>query len=348
MTKAVRTEPGEPRRSTADPVVIHAGQPRALEAYLHEQGWLDDGEVVEQVEAAGPGNMNLVLRVVTPSRSMIVKQARPFVERYPHIAAPLGRALTEAEWYGLAGKVPELAGRLPLLLGVDPVNHALVLSDLGPAADLAGVYAGSCLGAATLSSLITWLALLHGSFRNDDAAAKVENREMRQLNHEHLFEVPLRADDGLDLDALTPGLAGLARALRADPLLLRSTAALGSAYLGPGKTLIHGDFYPGSWLAGPGGPFIIDPEFGFFGLPEIDAGVMLAHLELSGHPEDVVARALEDYLAAAELDAELAWAFCGVEVIRRLLGVAQLPLAAGLAEKASLLDRARERMRAVG
>ncbi|MGH9304349.1 MAG: phosphotransferase, partial [Acidimicrobiales bacterium] len=68
----------------------------------------------------------------------------------------------------------------------------------------------------------------------------------------------------------------------------------------------------------------------------------------SGHPEDVVARALEDYLAAAELDAELAWAFCGVEVIRRLLGVAQLPLAAGLAEKASLLDRARERMRAVG
>lgn len=46
-------------------------------------------EVVEGVEREGEGNMNCVVRVMTSRRSFILKQSRPWVEKYPGFAAPL-------------------------------------------------------------------------------------------------------------------------------------------------------------------------------------------------------------------------------------------------------------------
>lgn len=328
-------------------VILDPQDERAIESYLLDHGFIGDGEAVKEVGCAGPGNMNLVLRVLTTSQNLIVKQARPYVEKYPHIAAPPQRALVEAEWYALAGSRPELASRLPRLQGVDSANNVLVLGDLGPAADLTGLYAGERLDDESLGALVLWLAALHEAFLGDEAARELRNAEMRRLNHEHIFEVPLRAENGLDLDAVTPGLASLAVSLRADRRLRAALADLGSAYLGEGTTLLHGDYYPGSWLAVAGGPYIIDPEFGFFGPPEFDVGVAIAHLELAGQPEATGRRFLAAYEGRVELDAQLAWAFAGAEVVRRLLGVSQLPLSAGLEEKHDLIERAADRLRAV-
>lgn len=321
---------------------------KLVEACLRRRGWLAGDEPVTQVEPAGPGNMNLVLRVTTPERSLVVKQARPFVEKYPHIPAPPERTLVEATWYRLVEGRPELARRLPQLVGVDEELPLLVLSDLGPSSDLAGAYAGEPLAEDDLQALVDWLAALHEGFCRDEGARRLTNDAMRRLNHEHVFEVPLRPDNGLDLDAATPGLTGIAGQLRADARLVTGVAALGERYLGEGTTLLHGDYYPGSWLAGTDGPFVIDPEFAFYGRPEIDVGILLAHLELSGHPDAVVEGALERYCRQAALDVELAWGFCGVETIRRLLGLAQLPLTTGLDEKVALLQLAANRVRAVG
>lgn len=342
------TEARQKRRPGAGGVALDMADHQTIQDYLCAQRWLEPGETVEGVEPAGPGNMNLVLRVTTPQRSLIAKQGRPFVEKYPHIAAPIGRTAVEADWYALAARRPALAARLPRLVGSDPASQVLVLSDLGPGADFTGVYAGRRIDDGQLDALVSWLAALHQSFRDDAAARRIENRDMRRLNHEHIFEVPLAARNGLDLDAITPGLSKLAAVFRRDRRLRAATEALGAAYLGPGSTLVHGDFYPGSWLEGRGGPYVIDPEFGFFGPPELDIGVLLAHLELSGHSTSQVRRALDAYLAEATAETALVWAFCGVEVIRRLLGVAQLPLEAGIGTKERLLDAAAARVRAFG
>ena len=336
------------RNPTPDGAAAHAPAWEGIRDCLRRRGWLAADEPVTRVEPAGPGNMNLVLRVTTPERSLVVKQGRPFVEKYPHIPAPPERTLVEAEWYRLAGPRPELAARLPRLVGVDEELPLLVLSDLGPASDLVGVYAGERLADDDLEALVNWLATLHDAFRHDERARGLTNPAMRRLNHEHLFEVPLRPGNGLDLDAVTPGLAGVAGRLGADPRLVAATLALGELYLGEGTTLLHGDYHPGSWLAGPEGPSVIDPEFGFYGRPEIDVGALLAHLELSAHPDAVVEVALDHYLERAALDVELAWGFAGVETIRRLLGVAQLPLATDLDGKVALLQLAANRVRAVG
>ncbi|TFG71242.1 MAG: hypothetical protein E4H26_12695 [Flavobacteriales bacterium] len=53
---------------------------------------------------------------------------------------------------------------------------------------------------------------------------------------------------------------------------------IGQKYLSPGETLLHGDYYPGSWMTVGDQFYVIDPEFGFVGFAEFDLGVMVAHL----------------------------------------------------------------------
>jgi 5-methylthioribose kinase len=67
-----------------------------LQSYLLNNGRLLPGERIRSVEKPGEGNMNCVLRVITSHRRFIVKQARPWVEKYPQIPAPVERSAVEA------------------------------------------------------------------------------------------------------------------------------------------------------------------------------------------------------------------------------------------------------------
>lgn len=312
-----------------------------LADYLRAQGWLAQGEAPVSVQRAGEGNMNLALRLTTDRRSLIVKQGRPWVEKYPDIAAPEDRTLVEAEWYALAGEVDELAVRMPTVLGLDAANRVLCLQDLGDRPDMSTLYAGAHLSETQLDGLLRWLGRLHAAFAGDPRARTLENRAMRELNHEHIFRLPLEGDGPIDVDAVCPGLGERGRALRADPALVAAAAALGERYLGPGATLLHGDFFPGSWLHDDSAPWIIDPEFGFYGPPEFDIGVLLAHLNLADQDDALSAHVWEAYAAPDGFDRPLAQGFAGIEIIRRLLGVSQLPLRADLARREALLERGR-------
>jgi 5-methylthioribose kinase len=171
---------------------------------------------------------------------------------------------------------------------------------------------------------------------------------MRTLNHAHIFDIPLRAHNGIDLDAITPGLSALANDFHHDAQLLERVAALGAIYLGDAShastpALLHGDYYPGSWLRHPRlGVAIIDPEFGFIGPPEFDVGVLIAHFTFARIGQTELMTALRNYTAPAGFSLPLALAFAGTEVVRRLLGVAQLPLRADLATKTTWLAAARQ------
>ena len=71
----------------------------SVTAFLGGRGWLVPGERVETLDRAGEGNMNCVMRVRTSERTFILKQSRPWVEKYPGIAAPWDRTLVEAAFY---------------------------------------------------------------------------------------------------------------------------------------------------------------------------------------------------------------------------------------------------------
>ena len=67
---------------------------------------------------------------------------------------------------------------------------------------------------------------------------------------------------------------------------------------------------------------------------------MCAHLLLAGRSGDV-GRVLERYAAAAPIDRVLTGRFAGVEMMRRLIGVAQLPLEASIERKRAWLAASR-------
>ncbi|MDP6608528.1 MAG: phosphotransferase [Vicinamibacterales bacterium] len=321
--------------------------PDGLAAFLRERGWLASDEAVRRLSKPGEGNMNLTLRVETSQRTLIAKQARPWVEKYDHIPAPPERAVVEGRFYELMAQYPALRDRMPRLLGFAPEARLLLLEDLGSGTDYTGLYIGEPLSEADLDALVEMLASLHRAFAGLQDDGLFTNRAMRELNHLHIFEVPLDASNGLNLDAITPGLSEVAAELRQDAALVAAVEGLGRVYLRDGGSLLHGDFFPGSWLRTADGPRIIDPEFCFLGAPEFDVGVLVAHLRLADQPSAIIDRALTGYaerIGTRHDDASrtLVMQFAGVEMMRRLIGVAQLPLTADLARKQTWLQQARE------
>jgi 5-methylthioribose kinase len=128
--------------------------------------------------------------------------------------------------------------------------------------------------------------------------------------------------------------------MAADRLYVDAVTALGRRYLADGDTLVHGDYFPGSWLRSADGVRIIDPEFCFLGDGEFDYGILVAHLMLASCDAAAIAF-VKSAIDARRLDAELVAGYAGVEIMRRLIGVAQLPIAFGIDRKRALLSLSR-------
>jgi 5-methylthioribose kinase len=232
---------------------------------------------------------------------------------------------------------------MPRLLAADRTAHALVLEDLTPAEDCTDAYRGRGIAADELEALAAYARALHAGTRGapDPAFA---NRSMRALNHAHIFRVPFVSPDDRGLERHEPGLTSVAAALARDAELMARVAAAGERYLADGPCLVHGDFFPGSWLRTPAGVRVIDPEFAFYGDAELDVGCALAHLALA-RQLTAIRTFLAAYAAsAASFDETLVARYAAVEIMRRLLGIAQLPIAPSTGERAALVARARDAM----
>ena len=319
-------------------------QPELLN-YLQQLGWLSKKETILHVETPGDGNMNYLLRLKTSARTVILKQARPWVEKYDQIKAPSDRALVEAAFYTAIKPYPALKEQMPELLAVDPKARMLMLEDLGAGKDYTSIYQDTTLAEADLLQLVQYLSTLHQVKVSE--ASEFTNRIMRGLNHLHIFVLPLQKENASDLDAITPGLKKEALRVQQQGRYVQEVQILGELYLQDGKILIHGDYFPGSWLHTARGPKIIDPEFCFLGFSEFDLGVMIAHLFLGQHTNSLAKLVIDQYakhtaqtLATAQKHKILQ--FAGVEIMRRIIGVAQLPLSCNIEQKRSLLAQSIE------
>lgn len=343
MTKKEEFRLQFPRTYFLDP-----GDLPALNNYLAAGGQLGLNEKLLGAEKSGEGNMNCAVRVRTSAGTFILKQSRPWLEKYPGIAAPFDRALAESRFYRLVAPSTGVAGMMPRLLWNDDDARVVSLEDLGAASDFFPLYAREItLHDQTLVDLVAYLSALHGLAPADLGSREIlANLEMRALNHEHIFALPLRANNGLDLDAYTgtPGLGAVAAILKADPAYANVVTELGERYRqGKGENLLHGDFFPGSFLRTGAGVRVIDPEFCFCGDAEFDLGVFAAHLLLACEPAERAEQVITLYRpAAASISPALVRRYAGVEIMRRLIGVAQIPtLRADLARKTELLEWSR-------
>ena len=313
---------------------------------LRELGWINSS--ITSLEIAGDGNMNRTYRAyLDDGGTLIVKQSTNHVVKYPQIPAPINRTEVEATFYTTIGQNPVLVEATPKLLGYDEANALLALRDLGTNADFTNLYQGNHTNDSTgraLRSLLRWLSALHRQGVSGDFP---KNRAMRELNHEHIFDLPLKtATHDLIGANFAPQTRALAAEIASDKQLVQSARALGQVYLGnialgSKPVLLHGDFYPGSWLRVDTKAYIIDPEFAFVGPAEFDVGVLTAHLVFSQFNASDIENILRSYNPPDQYDHLLANRFAGIELLRRLLGVAQLPLTKNDARKLEWLQLGR-------
>jgi 5-methylthioribose kinase len=303
-----------------------------LEFDLKEFLW--NNETIISLQKAGEGNMNLVFRVKTNQRSFILKQAKPYVVKYPSIPAPLERIASENIFYKSIERNTFLKERSPKILDFVPEKHMLLMEDLGEIKDYTRLYKEPNIEEPILIELLAYLNQLH----QIDGENFPDNMAMRKLNHEHIFEIPFEEENGLDLNQIQPGLQELARPVQQNQQLKDKARELGKRYLQNTNALIHGDFYPGSWMVCENGLKIIDPEFAFAGDPEFDLGILAAHLKLASVDKDIYTLIQQYYCRPVKMESIRQWE--GVEIIRRLIGVAQLPLQKNIAEKEVLLKYA--------
>lgn len=312
-----------------------------LEMFLNRKGFFQVAEKIVKKEKPGEGNMNFVVRVITNQRSFILKQANEYVEKYPHIPAPKERIQIEAQFYKKIASNGMLKQSMPELLYEDLEDDFFILEDLGNTIDYSYLYnREEKLSGSTVIELTNYLNDLHISFAKTDSNAEIENKKMRALNQEHIFYFPFLEKNGFNLNDIQDGLQELSLKYKRDNKLKDKLKTLAAVYLENGRYLLHGDFYPGSWLKTATGIKIIDPEFCFFGPREFDLSVFIAHLTLSNQSEELIKKVQEKYLNFNSLDGELLDALIGVEIIRRLLGLAQIPLRMSLNEKEKMLEKA--------
>ena len=214
----------------------------------------------------------------------------------------------------------------------------MAMEDLGKATDFSFVYKnGSFISQQDLEAAINYLNYLK---HIPVPAQYPTNLALRKLNHQHIFYLPFSADNLFELDEVQPGLQKLSESYKKDYNLIKRIDQLGRSYLETGKFLVHGDFYPGSLLSSAEGLKVIDPEFSLVGPEEWDIAIFSAHLFLSNTPAGLISSALDQYHKTSDFNDIRFAGYLGTEILRRLLGLAQVPVDLTLKKKSRLIYQA--------
>ncbi len=309
--------------------------PENLQEYLENRGLVPRGSGVS-VEPAGDGNINWVrrVRIEETGRTLIVKQARLALEKFPEYQVTTERAVFEARYYETVRPL-DASGLCPQVLDFDETERVLVLEDLGDAARLdvalarkggpeVAITAGRALGA--------FLGNVHAqTSRQPELAGRFCNDEMRRLHGDHIFALPFRENEF----PLSPALRSRAEALWRDEAAATLADAAYQAYLEPAGALVHADVQGGNVLLQSGRPRLLDAEIAHVGSAAFDVGILLAHLAAADAARGDAGRARPALVATWEayLDGrqrtrapafEEALRFAGIELIRRTVGAARI------------------------
>lgn len=329
---------------SGDYPLIDENTAAGIKALLQDMNLCQADEQIRSISKAGEGNMNVVLRVRIGDKSLIVKQSRPWVAKYPSIEAPEERIVAELDFYQRVKDAPHVTTALPSVLGFDIDRRTIVMEDLGAASDYSILYSlkmDADTTTAVFEQATDWLSRLHQVPIESTSDSVVGCDRLRKLNHAHMFAIPLQSDAG-DFDSVCEGLQAESDFIRQDKPLGEAIGVLGEQYLAGGQTLLHGDYYPGSWLQTANGFRVIDPEFCFAGPAEFDLGVLAAHWIFCGaSPDRSTVDRVQQVYGSSSVDGKLVAQFAGVEIVRRLIGVAQLPLSADLGQRVSWLNTGR-------
>ncbi len=305
----------------------------SLPAYLRGLGIAGPGDRI-RVERAGDGNINWVRRArLGRGRSVIVKQARSALERFPQYEVTTERIVFEARYLEHTRRWDE-ESLLPEVLAFDEQQRVLILEDVEPAMRLDRALAGRTDPRDALESVARFLGRVHReTMAEDEALAPTfANDAMRRLHGDHIFVLPYQ-----EVFPTPHRTAARAEQLRTEGELAAIAHEAYRRYLEPRGALVHADVQPTNLLLTAQGPKLLDAEIAHVGDPAFDVGTLLAHLMLPaaarGHPTRALPllRGVWSAYAAAHGETGLpslphVLRLAGLEMIRRTIGAARVEL----------------------
>lgn len=234
---------------------------------------------------------------------------------------------------------------------------------------------GRDMGEFLADTLIPTSDLLLTPAQKKAAVKDYINPSMCDISERLVFTHPYTNSQGRN-KPFPPNQAWLERELYQDEALKLAAAKLKSRFMDNAQALIHGDLHSGSIFVKPGSTMVLDPEFAFYGPAGYDIGNVMAHFAIAwaaaeasmeSTPEkDRYLQFLEDTmvttltvfhgrameLAQGATDPMLqgpgfitwflgdmvsdAAGYAGTEIIRRVIGSAQVKDLTTLAERARL------------
>ncbi|TFE72054.1 methylthioribose kinase [Methylacidiphilum caldifontis] len=287
-----------------------------IEIYLKKIHFLGPKETILSLSTCPAPCIDKSIRVITSQRTFILKQSRPWIECCPSSRAPLSRIFKEAEFYTICSKDSFLKAYVPSLLFVDSTNYLLILSDIGEK-NFPAIDENNLFSIEELDLLLEFLSYLHHTFYKKKLIVRFENQAMRKYHWRNLFITSMKAKKTALNSKDDETIYELKRKFLADWNFYSAMKHAGFQYLDQGPTLIHGNFLPSSWIRTETGVGIINFESMICGRPEIDLGLLLAHLLLLGLTEHFL-HALNHYKQLMVFDTDFAFRIAGVEIFRQV------------------------------
>ncbi|SAK89017.1 Methylthioribose kinase [Caballeronia glebae] len=254
---------------------------------------LGDPEDLEVAEV-GDGNLNYVYFVTnakTPRRSVVVKQAPPFL-RLVGKAWPLSCQRMEHEVAALRRFGALCPQHVPKVYHADSKRFLMVMQHLASHRILRQGLIDGAMYPCLADHLSSYLAhtLFYGSdlFLAPDikkqAASAAVNSELCKITEDLVFTFPFEDHPS---NMYSPALpkAAIERLRTHEPLRI-AAADMKWAFMNHAETLLHGDLHTGSIMVNESETFVIDPEFAFYGPMGFDVGALLANLLLAYFSRD--------------------------------------------------------------
>lgn len=251
-------------------------------------------------EEVGDGNLNLVFIVKNGNKSVIAKQALPYVrlvgESWP---LPLSRAYFEHE--ALSRQEAAVPGLTPKILYYDHEMALIVMEHLTPHIILRkGLIKGiryphlaDHAGRFMAETLFSYSDLaLDGEAKKLNVALFSENHVMCGLTEQVIFDDPYYQAE-LNHHT-TPQLDEVVKDIQQDSALKVAVQELKTLFMSKTQTLLHGDLHSGSIMVTESDTRVIDPEFAFYGPMGFDVGALMANLLLAYFSQKGHATASDD------------------------------------------------------
>jgi len=242
----------------------------------------------------GDGNLNRIFVVRSPDdpeRSVILKQALPYIRRYPQHRLTRERGHYEALYYQFCEEL--CSERIPRFFAHDEGMALVIMENLDHHVVLRkglvrrerypelARHMGHFLAAMLYSTSDFHLE----STKKKELVKRFINPELCEVTERAVFTAPYMAT--YELNRWNRLLDPLVSAIREDQRLKAQVMELKCRFMTCAQALLHGDLHTGSIMVNEHDTRVIDPEFCFFGPMGFDVGALLGNYILNWASQEV-------------------------------------------------------------